>query len=211
MIMVSYTSLKKDLDDKGVKLVAVSKTKPISAIQQLYDKGQRVFGENKALECLGKYEKLPKDIEWHFIGHLQRNKVKYIAPFVDLIHAVDSRRLLSEIDKQAKKHNRVIKILLQGKIAEEEAKYGFLPSELPSIIEEAADFPNINVIGLMGMATNTDDKGLIIREFSILNNVFKGDDSLNILSMGMSNDYNLALECGSNLVRIGSLLFGTRP
>ncbi|TCP25941.1 hypothetical protein EV195_103303 [Tenacibaculum skagerrakense] len=204
---------------KHVTLVAVSKTKPIADLQEAYDAGQRVFGENKVQEMVTKYDALPKDIEWHMIGHLQRNKVKYMAHFVSLIHGVDSFKTLKEINKQAQKHNRVINCLLQAHIAEEETKFGLSFDEISEIInsEEFNNLQNINVVGLMGMATFTDNEHQIKNEFSSLQNYFNSikstsKDNLHpkILSMGMSGDYQLAIECGSTMVRIGSSIFGVR-
>jgi hypothetical protein len=203
----------------GVTLVAVSKTKPIEDIQEAYNAGQRVFGENKAQEMTTKYEGLPKDIQWHMIGHLQRNKVKYIAPYVDLIHSVDSLRLLKEINKQAKKNERVINCLLQIYIAKEESKFGLDEREAIQLIEEELpELTHVKIVGLMGMATNTDNESTIKREFNILKNFFDELKSNNFkdtahfqtLSMGMSGDYELAISCGSNMVRIGSAIFGKR-
>lgn len=202
-----------------VTLVAVSKTKPIADLQEAYDAGQRVFGENKVQEMVTKYDALPKDIEWHMIGHLQRNKVKYMAHFVSLIHGVDSFKTLKEINKQAQKHNRVINCLLQAHIAEEETKFGLSFDEITEIInsEEFNKLQNINVVGLMGMATFTDNEHQIKNEFSSLQNYFNSIKSISkdnlhpkILSMGMSGDYQLAIECGSTMVRIGSSIFGVR-
>lgn len=202
-----------------VTLVAVSKTKPIADLQEAYDAGQRVFGENKVQEMVTKYDALPKDIEWHMIGHLQRNKVKYMAHFVSLIHGVDSFKTLKEINKQAQKHNRVINCLLQAHIAEEETKFGLSFDEITEIInsEEFNKLQNINVVGLMGMATFTDNEHQIKNEFSSLQNYFNSIKSISkdnlqpkILSMGMSGDYQIAIECGSTMVRIGSSIFGVR-
>lgn len=200
----------------GVTLVAVSKTKPNKDIMQAYDAGQRVFGENKVQEMVQKWQDLPKDIEWHMIGHLQRNKVKYMAEFVSLIHGVDSPRLLKEINKQAKKHDRVIPCLLQIHIAEEDTKFGLDKNELDQLInsEELKTMENIKIVGLMGMATFTDDKKQVSKEFALLKSLF--DDlktelpDIGILSMGMSGDYQLAIKEGSNMVRIGSSIFGAR-
>ena len=206
-----YKSISKD-----VTLVAVSKTKPIVDIQEAYDCGQRVFGENKIQEMVTKYDALPKDIRWHMIGHLQRNKVKYMAHFVDLIHGVDSFKTLKEIDKQAKKHHRVINCLLQARIAKEETKFGLQFSEISSILEskELQSLSNVNIVGLMGMATFTDNLEVLTNEFSSLKNFFDEQkdihSSLNILSMGMSGDYQIAIENGSNMIRIGSSIFGVR-
>ena len=201
---------------ENVTLVAVSKTKPIADLQEAYHAGQRVFGENKIQEMLGKYDALPKDIEWHMIGHLQRNKVKYMAHFVHLIHGVDSLKTLKEIDKQAKKHNRVISCLLQARIAKEETKFGLAFEDIMHILksEEYQQLSNVSVIGLMGMSTFTDNKQIIQEEFASLKSFF---DELKIqnttfttLSMGMSGDYLLAIENGSTMIRVGSSIFGAR-
>jgi pyridoxal phosphate enzyme (YggS family) len=199
----------------NVTLVAVSKTKPVSDILEAYEAGQRVFGENKIQEMASKYDEMPKDIEWHMIGHIQRNKVKYMAPFVSLIHAVDSLRLLSEINKQALKNNRVIDCLLQIKIASEESKFGLSESDAMDLLtsEEYKSFKNIRVVGLMGMATFTDNKKQLQKEFGFLENIFdslKENNDLNILSMGMSDDYPIAIENGSTMIRVGSSIFGKR-
>jgi len=199
-----------------VELVAVSKTKPIVDIQEAYDAGQRVFGENKVQEMVNKYEVLPKDMQWHMIGHLQRNKVKYMAHFVQLIHGVDSLKTLKEIDKQAKKHNRIINCLLQARIAKEETKFGLPFNEIEKIInsEEFTQLKNIKIIGLMGMASFTDDTNQVNNEFNNLNNFFKKlktqNSELKTLSMGMSGDYKIAIENGSNMIRVGSAIFGAR-
>ncbi len=201
---------------KNVTLVAVSKTKPKSALVEAYEAGQRIFGENKIQEMSQKWEDLPKDIEWHMIGHVQTNKVKYMAPFVHLVHGVDSFKLLKEINKQAKKHNRVIKCLLQIHIAEETTKFGLDKNELFEIInsESFKTFENIQVEGLMGMATFTDDQKQVRKEFSNLKTIFNSlkqeIDTINTLSMGMSGDYKIAIEEGSTMVRIGSSIFGSR-
>ncbi len=204
------------LRQKEVQLVAVSKTRSNEQIMELYNAGQRVFGENRVQELVRKNEKLPKDIEWHLIGHLQTNKVKQIAGFVSMIHSVDSKRILQEINKQAAKHKRVIKVLLQIHIAQEEAKFGFDANEINEILEaiHQLEFPNIKVCGLMGMATYTDDESQVRKEFKSLSNLFDSikthaalDDDFQVRSMGMSGDYALAIEEGSNMVRIGSLLF----
>lgn len=200
----------------SVTLVAVSKTKPIADLMQAYNAGQRVFGENKIQEMTQKWQSMPKDVEWHMIGHVQRNKVKYMAEYVALIHGVDSLKLLREIDKQANKYNRVIDCLLQMHIAEEETKFGFDETELLEMIN-ATEFEllkNVKVVGLMGMATFTTDKTKIRREFKKLKTIFdtlraKMPD-LHVLSMGMSGDYDIALEEGSTMIRIGSSIFGER-
>lgn len=215
----AYREIRKYLDEQQVQLVAVSKTKPVEDILALYDLGQRDFGENYVQELAGKAESLPKDIRWHFIGHLQTNKVKLISPFVQLIQGVDSLKLLKEIDKQASRHSRVIDCLLQVHIAEEETKFGFNDEELASVFDgtEMAALKNIRVAGLMGMASFTDDEGKVKEEFRHLKKLFDHHASsghanvkLTTLSMGMSSDYKIAIAAGSNLVRIGSLLFGER-
>ncbi len=208
----SYQSILQQLKDKAT-LVAVSKTKPIEDIEVLYNLGQHDFGENYVQELVDKEANLPKDIRWHFIGHLQSNKVKYIAPFVHLIHGVDSLNLLKEINKQALKNNRIIHCLLQVHIADEATKFGFDANELNQLtgIEE---LKNIQIVGLMGMASFSDDLQKVRNEFKHLKNIFHHlqipNHNLTILSMGMSGDYQIALEEGSNLLRIGSLLFGAR-
>lgn len=215
-----YQQIVEELNGKAI-LVAVSKTKPAEDILELHNLGQRDFGENYVQELVGKYEVLPKDIRWHYIGHLQSNKVKYIAPFVHLIHGVDSFNLLKEIHKQALKNNRVIDCLLQAHIAKEETKFGFDEKELQLVItqikNELHEFKNIKIIGLMGMASFSDDKDLVRNEFSNLKIMFDANAQLSTtnlqlqtLSMGMSSDYKIALEEGSTMVRIGSLLFGER-
>ncbi|OCA77686.1 YggS family pyridoxal phosphate enzyme [Chryseobacterium contaminans] len=198
-----------------VQLVAVSKTHPVSAIQEVYDLGQRIFGENKVQELMEKAPLLPQDIQWHLIGHLQTNKVKYIAPFIDTIQSVDSEKLLSEINKEAGKNNRSIKVLLQVKIAAEESKFGLETSEAKALFQQYIDgnFPHIEITGLMGMATFTDNEPQIRKEFLTLKALF---DELNqlkpleTLSMGMSDDFPTAIECGANSVRVGSAIFGRR-
>ena len=215
----AYHQLLKDFSDKSVTLVAVSKTKPVSDIQELYDLGQRDFGENYVQEVADKVPVLPADIRWHFIGHLQRNKVKYIIPFVHLIHGVDSLRLLLEIEKQAAKIGRQINVLLQIYIAGEETKFGLDESELKELIHHIQEHPLnfVTIKGMMGMASFVEDKEILKKEFSYLNNLYNQTKSLQIpntsfeiLSMGMSGDYALAIQLGSNMVRIGSLLFGAR-
>ena len=201
---------------KNVTLVAVSKTKSIADIQEAYHTGQRIFGENKVQEMAMKYKALPKDIEWHMIGHLQRNKVKYIAHFVGLVHGVDSLKTLLEINKQAVKHKRIINCLLQIKIAKEDSKFGLSFEEATRILKssEFAELKNIKIVGLMGMATFTDNEKQLSKEFSSLKNFFdvlrKQNVSLKTLSMGMSGDYLLAIENGSNMIRVGSAIFGSR-
>ncbi|UYW02590.1 YggS family pyridoxal phosphate-dependent enzyme [Flavobacterium agricola] len=219
--MSIQTNLKqvKDTLPTNVTLVAVSKTKPVSDLQQAYEAGQRHFGENKIQEMTEKFEQLPQDILWHMIGHVQTNKVKYMAPYVYLIHGVDSLKLLKEINKQALKNNRTINCLLQVFIAQEETKFGLNESELIELLEspELATLKNINIAGLMGMASFTDNQEQIKAEFDFLNQLFnkhKNIKTFNIdfhfLSMGMSGDYQLAVACGSNMVRIGSNIFGSR-
>ena len=198
-----------------VTLVAVSKTKPVEDLQEAYAAGMRDFGENKIQEMCDKYEVLPKDIRWHMIGHVQTNKVKYMAPFVHLIHGVDSLKLLKEIHKQAQKNNRVIDVLLQQFIADEETKFGLDEEEIHQIMqEEVQHLPNVRVVGLMGMATFTEDENQIREEFRSLKSNFdslkNNFENLTILSMGMSGDYQIAIEEGSTMVRIGSSIFGHR-
>ncbi len=199
-----------------VSLVAVSKTKPIALLQEAYDTGQRIFGENKIQEMTQKWEVMPKDIQWHMIGHVQRNKVKYMAEFVSLIHGVDSFKLLKEINKQALKHDRVIDCLLQMHIAEEDTKFGLNEEELNTIINSEAfqQMKNLRIIGLMGMATFTDNNEQVRREFNQLKIIYtklqKKLEGLTVLSMGMSSDYKIAISEGSTMVRIGSSIFGSR-
>ena len=197
-----------------VTLVAVSKTKSLEEISQAYEAGQRVFGENKIQEMASKWEELPKDIAWHMICHVQRNKVKYMAHFVDLIHGVDSIKLLKEIQKQAIKHVRTIRCLIQIRIAEEETKFGLPEEELEGLIQAAEDLPNVQIVGLMGMATFTDNQDQITSEFNklkdLFDNVKNSSSNINTLSMGMSGDYSIAIECGSNMIRVGSKIFGER-
>ena len=205
---------------KGVKLVAVSKTKPNELIMQAYTLGHRIFGENKPQDLKQKHEDLPKDIEWHFIGHLQTNKVKYIVPFVSLIHAVDSLKLLKTINKEAVKNNRSINFLFQLHIAQEDTKFGLSCNELETIVtsNEFAELKNINPIGLMAMATNTLDEQIVRKEFNFVkecfdklkSSFFKDKEDFKEISTGMSQDYQLAIEEGSTMVRIGSTLFGAR-
>jgi hypothetical protein len=197
-------------------LVAVSKTKPVSSLLQAYNAGQRIFGENKIQEMTSKWEEMPKDIKWHMIGHVQTNKVKYMAPFVDLIHTVDSLKLLKEINKQAAKYHRVIKCLLQIKIAEEEHKFGLKQEDAMQLLDKdiQATLPHVSIVGLMGMASFTDNKTQIEKEFKTLSILHQKcvtqHPQLSVLSMGMSSDYTLALEHGSTMVRIGSSIFGAR-
>ncbi len=205
---------------KGVTLVAVSKTKPDEDLMQAYEAGARILGENKVQELVGKYERLPKDIQWHMIGHLQTNKVKYIAPFVSLIHAIDSLKLLKEINKEAKKNDRIIDCLIQLHIADEDSKFGFNPNNIEEIVNEirAQEWNNIRILGLMGMATFTDDEQQVHREFRTLKQSFdqlkatlyKDSPTFNTISMGMSGDYKIAIEEGSTMVRVGSTIFGAR-
>ncbi|UEG54932.1 YggS family pyridoxal phosphate-dependent enzyme [Mucilaginibacter daejeonensis] len=216
----NITNLKTELDRVNVTLVAVSKTKPITDLQEAYDAGQRIFGENQVQEMVEKYEQLPKDIEWHLIGHLQTNKVKYIAPFVSMIQSVDSMKLLLEINKQAAKNHRVIDCLLQVYIADEDTKYGLGFDEVIELLrsEEFAQLHNVRIRGLMGIATNTDNEKQIKEEFYELDTFFDGitqsffrkDDNFDTLSMGMSSDYKIAIEQGSTMVRMGSTIFGGR-
>ena len=214
----TYQQIIAELELDNVTLVAVSKTKSIDAILELYNLGQRDFGENYVQELTEKYEQLPKDIRWHFIGHLQSNKVKYITPFVSLIQTVDSKKLLAEIDKQGKKYNRIIDCLLQVHIAAEETKFGFDEKELHELFDAGfIDYKNVRLHGLMGMASLTSDMEKVKTEFKFLKYLFDKYSSLSIvnfqfsiLSMGMSADYKTAIEEGSNMVRIGSLLFGQR-
>jgi len=203
----------------NVTLVAVSKTKPVAELMEAYHAGQRIFGENKIQEMANKFEQMPKDIEWHMIGHVQTNKVKFMAPFVSLVHGVDSLKLLEEIDKQAQKNNRMIDCLLQMHIAEEETKFGLDETELFEILQSETfkNLKNIRVKGLMGMATFTEDESQIKKEFTVLKSLFDKVNSLSIInyslsiiSMGMSGDYRIAIDCGSTMVRIGSSIFGGR-
>ena len=201
---------------KSVKLVAVSKTKSNEEIMEAYEAGQKIFGENKVQELVSKYSSLPKDIEWHMVGHLQKNKVKYLASFIKLIHSVDNFKLLKEINRQAKKHNVTIDCLLQIKIASEETKFGLSIDQVKPMLESEKfkSLKNISIIGLMGMASFTNNEEILKNEFSYLNDIF--DDlritypNITVLSMGMSNDHKLAIQYGSNMVRVGSLIFGER-
>jgi hypothetical protein len=218
-IASNLTALKKQIP-AHITIVAVSKTKPENDIMQAYNSGHKIFGENKVQELTSKHESLPRDIEWHMIGHLQRNKVKYIAPFVNLIQSVDSLRLLTEINKQALKNNRVIDCLLQVHIAKEETKFGFTEEEILDMLsgDTFKNLRNISIKGLMGMATFTDDKQLVRSEFRELNRVFTllkkdyflDNPAFKEISMGMSDDYMLAIEEGSTIVRIGTSIFGRR-
>jgi PLP dependent protein len=214
----AYHQLKETITATNTTLVAVSKLKPASDIQDMYDLGQRDFGENYVQELMDKAALLPEDIRWHFIGHLQSNKVKYLASFVHLIHGIDSEKLLLEVNKQAAKHNRTISCLLQVHIAQEETKFGFDASELHAIAAKIKDnvFPNVSVEGLMGMASFSDDTVKVGSEFDFLKQQFDemqtilSNTSFKTLSMGMSGDYELAIQKGSNMIRVGSLLFGRR-
>jgi PLP dependent protein len=212
--------IKSSISEK-ITLVAVSKTKPVIDLMEAYNAGQRIFGENKIQEMTEKWEVMPKDIQWHMIGHVQTNKVKFMAEYVSLIHGVDSLKLLHEINKQAQKHNRVIDCLLQIYIAEEESKFGLDENELNEVLKKVQndknEYKNIRIVGLMGMATFTDNQNQIKKEFQNLKNIFdkvsqlKTENcQLKTLSMGMSGDYRLAIECGSTMVRIGSSIFGGR-
>jgi len=219
-IAENIKSLKKETELINVTLIAVSKTKPVEDVLEAYNTGQRLFGENMVQELVEKYEQLPKDIEWHLIGHLQSNKVKYIAPFISMIQSVDSLKLLQEINKHAEKHNRVIECLLQVYIADEETKFGLGFDEVIELLrsEEFAALKNVKIRGLMGIATNTDNEKQIKDEYYELKTFFDGikqsffrkDKSFNTLSMGMSSDYKVAIEQGSNMVRLGSTIFGQR-
>jgi pyridoxal phosphate enzyme (YggS family) len=216
-IAKNLTEIKSQLP-QHVTLVAVSKTKPVSDLMEAYNAGQRIFGENKIQEMTDKWEQMPKDIEWHMIGHVQTNKVKFMAEYVSLIHGVDSMKLLQEINKQAKKYNRVIDCLLQIHIAEEETKFGLDELELEEIFKQVqndkSEFENIRIFGLMGMATFTENQNQIEKEFKHLKSIFDKlktqNSELKTLSMGMSGDYQLAISCGSTMVRIGSSIFGNR-
>lgn len=204
---------------KDVTLVAVSKTKPVSDLMEAYNTGQRIFGENKIQEMVEKYEEMPKDIDWHMIGHVQSNKIKYMAPFVSLIHGIDRLKLLKEVNKQGKKNDRIINCLLQIKIAEEDSKFGMSADDAQKILlsKEFLELTNVCVKGVMGMATFTDNQTQIKEEFSFLKSTFdklkdinSSNCQLEIISMGMSDDYPLAIECGSNMIRVGSRIFGER-
>jgi pyridoxal phosphate enzyme (YggS family) len=220
-IAKNLTEIKSQLPAQ-VTLVAVSKTKPVADLMEAYNAGQRIFGENKIQEMTDKWEVMPKDIKWHMIGHVQSNKVKLMAEYVSLIHGVDSLKLLQEINKQAKKHNRIIDCLLQIHIAEEETKFGLDEEEINQVLKQVqndeSEFENIRIVGLMGMATFTENQNQIEKEFNHLKSIFDKLSKIpfthnlkpNILSMGMSGDYQLAISCGSTMVRIGSSIFGTR-
>ena len=217
-IQQNLNTIKSQLPEH-VTLVAVSKTKPVSDLLEAYNTGQRIFGENKIQEMAEKYEQMPKDIEWHMIGHVQRNKVKYMAAFVSLIHGVDNFKLLKEINKQAEKHNKVIDCLFQIKIASEDSKFGMTENEVSEVIQSKAfsELQHIRMVGVMGMATFTEDMNQVKQEFSVLKNAFENlknfstfNFQLSTLSMGMSSDYKLAIECGSTMIRVGSSIFGFR-
>ena len=218
-LVTNLKTIEKSLT-KNVTLVAVSKTKPKEDLKEAYNAGQRIFGENKIQEMVDKYDALPKDIQWHMIGHLQSNKVKYMAHFVDLIHGVDKMKTLKIIDKEAKKNDRTINCLLQAKIAKEESKFGLSFSEIEHILSsnEFAELENIKIVGFMGMATFTDNQVQLKEEFLSLETFFKTQQNkaysnnckLEILSMGMSGDYQLAIENGSTMIRVGSSIFGHR-
>ena len=207
--------IKDDLPE-NVTLVAVSKTKPVKTILEAYNAGQTIFGENKVQEMVDKHKELPKDIKWHMIGHLQRNKVKYMASFVSLIHGVDSLKTVEEIDKQAKQNERIIDCLLQARIAKEETKFGMTFEQIKELLSsnELKDLSNVNIVGLMGMASFTENMVQVKEEFTSLNNLFQElkltDSNISILSIGMSGDYPIAIDSGSNMVRIGSAIFGSR-
>ena len=219
-IAANISSIKKEIGNSDVKLIAVSKTKPIESIVEAYEAGQRLFGENMVQELVEKHERLPKDIEWHLIGHLQSNKVKYIAPFISLIHSVDSLKLMQEINKQALKNNRIIDCLLQLEIADEETKFGMDMGEAIELLrsDEFKELKNIRICGVMGIATLTDNPKITAEEFYELNTFFRGlkdtffrkDAAFKEISMGMSGDYKLAIEKGSNMIRLGSTIFGVR-
>ncbi|MBQ3658149.1 MAG: YggS family pyridoxal phosphate-dependent enzyme [Bacteroidales bacterium] len=214
----NYKNIKKTLPE-NVLLLAVSKTKPAEEIQRLYDFGCRDFGENKVQELSKKYEVLPKDIRWHQIGHLQTNKIKYIIPFVYMIHSIDSLKLAEEVNKQAQKHGRIVNCLLQIKVAQEETKFGFSPEELTDLFKNNAfaALKNIKLCGLMAMATNTDDENEVLKEFSEVKNLYNSlrinypiGEEFKEISMGMSEDYPIAVKEGSTIVRLGSVIFGER-
>ncbi len=213
-ISENITNLKKEIPSHVI-LVAVSKTKPVREIMEAYHTGHRIFGENKIQEMVEKWEQMPKDIEWHMIGHVQTNKVKYMAEFVSLVHAVDSLKLLKEINKQAKKHNRVVSCLLQIKIAEEDSKFGMTEADALALLNNASvkEFKQVKIVGLMGMATFTDDEAQLNSEFLRLKKFFETHKTaygFKTLSMGMSGDYKLAIENGSTMIRVGSSIFGER-
>ena len=219
-IAANISAIKKEIGTRNVKLIAVSKTKPVESILEAYEAGHRLFGENMVQELVEKHEKLPKDIEWHLIGHLQTNKVKYIAPFINLIHSVDSLKLIQEINKQALKNNRVIDCLLQLEIADEETKFGMDMAEAIELLRsnEFQELKNVRICGVMGIATFTDNPNMTAEEFYELKTFFNGlkdtffrkDPAFKEISMGMSGDYKLAIEKGSTLIRLGSTIFGVR-
>ena len=219
MVKENYKKINEQMP-QGVRLIAVSKTKPVELLQDAYDAGARLFGENKALEMRDKHEALPKDIEWHFIGHLQTNKIKYIAPFVSLIHSIDSLNVLQAVDKEAAKNGRIIDCLLQFHIAKEETKFGLALNEAEDILtsDEYKSLTHIRICGVMGMATNTDDEALVRNEFRELRNIFNtlkdkhfaGSTFFKEISMGMSEDYPIAVKEGATMVRVGSKIFGKR-
>jgi len=220
--MNSFETICVELKNTPTKLIAVSKTKPVEVIMPVYLKGQRIFGENKVQEMVDKHAQMPKDIEWHLIGHLQTNKVKYIAPFVSMIHSIDSLKLLNEVEKQAAKNNRVIPVLLQMHVANEETKFGLDHTELVELMDyylaNPTNYAHVNIVGIMGMATNTSNTNHIRNEFKQLKGIFQfikngyfiNKNDFSEISMGMSSDYKIAIEEGSTMVRIGSLLFGQR-
>lgn len=212
-----YKEIKAELDQANVTLVAVSKMKPISMIQEMYEQGQRIFGENRVQELVEKHEKMPKDIKWHMIGHLQSKKVKSIIPFISMIHSVDSIKLLKKINKEAAHAGRIVDVLIQFHVADEETKYGFTHAEIDEVIKTLAECGNVRARGIMGMATFTDDQVQVSTEFASLKNRYETmktqgslPDTFDTVSMGMSGDYKLAISEGSTMVRIGSLLFGKR-
>ncbi len=215
MIAENLKNIKQEIP-KDIDFVLISKTHPVSEIMEAYNAGQRIFGENKVQEMELKFHEMPKDIEWHMVGHLQRNKVKYMAPFVSLIHAVDSLRLLQEINKEAEKNDRIIHCLLQIKIADEESKFGMEEAEAKELLfsEEIKNFKNIQIVGLMGMATFTENHTQVSSEFKKLKNIFdqckKDFPQFKTLSMGMSGDYKIAIAEGSTMIRVGSAVFGER-
>jgi pyridoxal phosphate enzyme (YggS family) len=219
-ITANISAIKKEIGTSNVKLIAVSKTKPVESILEAYEAGHRLFGENMVQELVEKHEKLPKDIEWHLIGHLQTNKVKYIAPFINLIHSVDSLKLIQEINKQALKHDRIIDCLLQLEIADEETKFGMDMAEAIEFLrsKEFQELKNVRICGVMGIATLTDNPKMTTEEFYELKTFFNGlkdtffkkDPAFKEISMGMSGDYKLAIEEGSTLIRLGSTIFGGR-
>lgn len=213
-IQTNYLEIFSQLEGKNAVLVPVSKKKPVEDLMQVYEIGGRIFGENYVQELTEKYEEMPKDIEWHLLGHLQRNKVKYIAPFISLIHSVDSLKLLREINKQAAKNERIINCLLQIFIAEEDSKTGMDEAELPEVLAALSDLPNVKIVGLMGISTFTDDKEVVTREFRQLKRIYdeakQTQSDWSVLSMGMSGDWQLAIEEGSTLIRVGTSIFGAR-